>query len=423
MIKRIFIIGIAWIIAIIGIQAQQVVRYASVDDPALVPPVINTHPSKKYNAKNLDYGMTIGIERTPKGRIWACWVGGGDDSKAFFVLAYSDNDGEKWSKTKVVIDPHDKNLEENRRTIVGNLWTDPKGRLWLFFDQAMTYYDGRGGMWYTICENPDDKLPVWSAPIRFCNGFALNKPTILPNGSWMLPVSLWNRQVIDIILDKSRRRNIYHDSYHELDSLRGAQVYLTQDEGKTWKFQGMVKFPKPRHDEHHVTVLKDGSLWMTCRTMDGIWQSFSQDEGKTWSVPTKYLEHVNSRHFIRRLSSGKLLLVKHGKPNENTLKRSHLAAYLSDDDGRSWKGGLMLDERTGVSYPDGFEAPDHSIYISYDHNRSKDGEILMARFTEQDILAGKIISPKGRLQMIISKPGKIKKGYRMRETARKNKQK
>ena len=56
----------------------------------MIPPLVNTNPGKKYNAKNLDYGMTIGIERTPGGRIWACWVGGGDNANAFFVLAWSD---------------------------------------------------------------------------------------------------------------------------------------------------------------------------------------------------------------------------------------------------------------------------------------------------------------------------------------------
>ena len=74
--------------------------------------------------------------------------------------------------------------------------------------------------------------------------------------------------------------------------------------------------------------------------------------------------------------------------------RSLLTAWLSDDDGKTWRGGLMLDERTGVSYPDGFQAPDGTIYISWDRNRSTDGEILMARFTEEDVLAKALKGPK-----------------------------
>ena len=66
-------------------------------DLALVPPKLNTSPLPEYDCDKLDYGMTIGIERTPGGRLWACWVAGGDSPKAFFVLATSDDDGETWS--------------------------------------------------------------------------------------------------------------------------------------------------------------------------------------------------------------------------------------------------------------------------------------------------------------------------------------
>ena len=64
----------------------------------------------------------------------------------------------------------------------------------------------------------------------------------------------------------------------------------------------------------------------------------------------------------------------------------------------------MLDERKGISYPDGFQAPDGTLYISYDRNRATDGEILLARFTEEDILAGRLVGPKSKLQMLISRP-------------------
>ncbi len=64
----------------------------------------------------------------------------------------------------------------------------------------------------------------------------------------------------------------------------------------------------------------------------------------------------------------------------------------------------MLDERKGISYPDGFQAPDGTLYISYDRNRSTDGETLLARFTEQDVAAGKLVSPRSKLRMLISRP-------------------
>lgn len=96
--------------------------------------------------------------------------------------------------------------------------------------------------------------------------------------------------------------------------------------------------------------------------------------------------------------------MKHGDRLDSHEGRVQLSAWLSGDEGRSWEGGLVLDERKGISYPDGFEAPDGTIYISYDRNRAADGEILMARFTEDDILAKQLLGPKSKLKMLISRP-------------------
>ncbi len=135
----------------------------------------------------------IGIERTPGGRLWACWVAGGDSPKAFFVLATSDDDGESWSPPRLVVDAHSKDLPRDRSVLVGNLWTDPFGRLWLIFDQSMDMFDGRAGVWVSRCENPDADQPAWSRPRRIWHGVTLNKPTVLATGEWMLPISLDQR--------------------------------------------------------------------------------------------------------------------------------------------------------------------------------------------------------------------------------------
>jgi hypothetical protein len=145
---------------------------------------------------------------------------------------------------------------------------------------------------------------------------------------------------------------------------------------------------------------------MLARTTSGVMQSTSTDHGKTWATPSlpPQINHPVARFHVRRLASGRILLIKHGDTIDTHDGRSKLTAWLSDDDGFTWKGGLMLDERTGISYPDGFQAPDGSIYISYDRNRATDGEILFARFTEEDILAKSVVNPKSRLKNLISRP-------------------
>ncbi|HWL09709.1 MAG TPA: sialidase family protein [Planctomicrobium sp.] len=376
-------------------RAFEIEVMRKVADLALIPPTINTSPLPQYGYDKLDYGMTIGIERTPKGRLWACWVAGGDSPDAYFVLNSSDDDGETWSDPRVVVDSHSAMHPVKRSILVGNLWTDPLGRLWLIFDQSMEMFDGRAGVWVTICENPDDDQPKLSAPRRIWHGVTLNKPTVLSNGEWLLPISV-NQHV-------GAR---FRDCFPELDPLRGAHAFVSKDQGATWQRRGHVKSPKPDWHEHMFVERKDGSLWMPFRTGSGMMESISTDGGQTWSEPKlpEQIRQPNARFFVRRLASGKILLIKHGDAIDSHTGRVQLSAWLSDDEGIHWTGGLVLDERKGISYPDGFQAPDGTIYISYDRNRATDGEILMARFTEEDILAKKWTGPKSKQKILISRP-------------------
>ncbi|MDR0337344.1 MAG: glycoside hydrolase [Planctomycetaceae bacterium] len=369
-------------------------------DMSLETPKLLTNPGTEYDDDHRDYNMTIGIERTPKGRLWAAWVSGGDSDKGFFVLATSDDEGKTWSKPRLVIDPTNAPNGLRRRILVGNLWTDPLGRLWLFFDQSMGYYDGRAGDWATVCENPDADNPIWSTPVRIWHGATLCKPTVISSGEWLLPISFWERSMIN-------PKNILAEANNDLDNnQRGANVFTSSDQGKTWNRLGHCRFPVEQFsfDEHSIVERKDGSLWMLARTArKGIMQSFSTDQGKTWSKPTEAFPHIAARFFIRKLDSGNILFVRHGKMDEVTKGRVMLTAFLSEDDGKTWKGGLVLDERGQVSYPDGFQFPDGRICISYDRNRGTDAEVLMSIFTEEDILAGKPVSGKTVFKQIISK--------------------
>jgi hypothetical protein len=120
-------------------------------------------------------------------------------------------------------------------------------------------------------------------------------------------------------------------------------------------------------------------------------------------APSKIIQ-TPSRFFITRLNSGKLLLVKHGPVAQN-VGRSQLMAFLSDDDGQTWSKGLILDERTLISYPDGLQTPDGTIYVTYDRSREGDKEILMTTFTEKDVEAGAYVTAGARQKVIVNKAG------------------
>ena len=86
-----------------------------------------------------------------------------------------------------------------------------------------------------------------------------------------------------------------------------------------------------------------------------------------------------------------------------------MTAFVSDDDGATLKGGLLLDERES-SYPDVIQTEDGTLYIIYDHQRYTlnragqrgAGSVVMATFREKDIRAGKPVTDKARLHQIVA---------------------
>ena len=60
---------------------------------------------------------------------------------------------------------------------------------------------------------------------------------------------------------------------------------------------------------------------------------------------------ANSRAYIGRLKSGRILMINH----YNNTGRNNLTAMLSDDECNTWEYKLLIDERDGVSYPDAKE--------------------------------------------------------------------
>ena len=180
----------------------------------------------------------------------------------------------------------------------------------------------------------------------------------------------------------------FGECYRELDAVRGANVFVSLDQGDHWQLRGGIIFEDSCFNEHSIVELRDGRLWMLSRCHAEIAQSFSEDGGATWQPQQTAFPHISSKCAIRRLQSGNLLLVRHGADlGAATPTRCDLAAFLSTDDGATWSSGLLLDERTGVSYPEIAQTPDGDIYVYYDRNRAADAEILFARFCEEDVLA------------------------------------
>jgi putative CocE/NonD family hydrolase len=84
-------------------------------------------------------------------------------------------------------------------------------------------------------------------------------------------------------------------------------------------------------------------------------------------------------------------------------RRNQATIELLHRHGATWNDGLLLDERSSVSYPDGLQDKDGLIWITYDRDRNGAGEILLAKFREEDVAAGRSVFGAASLRQIINK--------------------
>ena len=334
------------------------------------------------------------VEVTANGRIFAAFYSGGETEQMgnFAAVVMSDDGGATFSEPIAVA-----YMGEDARAYDSCLWIDPLGRLWFLWSVMP---DSR--VEFALCEQPDADDLIWSDVRLLAHDIMLNKPIVTAEG-WLFPVAVWKPGLAAGLAGGS-------DGVHET----GAHVFLSHDEGETFEKIGTVDAPERWFDEHILLEKQNGDIEMYIRTRYGIGKAVSQDGGRTFGEAfDSGFGGPNSRFYIGRLRSGRILLVNH----YNFRGRNNLTAMLSDDDGATWKGFLLLDGRDNVSYPDVKEADDGFLYIIYDHERgarySKDIDystyekaILMAKVTEEDILAGEIVTEGSRLRMVVTKLGK-----------------
>ncbi|AHF91798.1 hypothetical protein OPIT5_17805 [Opitutaceae bacterium TAV5] len=352
----------------------------------LSPAFLQRDPGPQYWSQARKWQGVPGLTRTHGGRLWATWYAGPLMEGAagnYSVLVTSDDDGATWTEPVAVFHPFG---FFEAKALDPLLWTDPDGGLWWIHNRWLQV-DGHSQLrtvWTFKASDPEKAFTRWSPPQFLAYGVCINKPTVLSDGTWFRTVVLGPE-------DPSR-----------------LHFYVSRNKGKTWEFLSKHTPSAPPEIakawcEPMVIERRDGSLWTLFRSERSIKQIESSDGGKTWKNESDFTTErgIDTRFFITRLQSGRLLFVV----NDHPKSRANLTAMLSDDDGKTWSHKLVLDERNAVSYPDGLQTPDGNIYIIYDRGRyNKDQqEILFAKFTENDVLAGRLENPGSKLKQLINR--------------------
>lgn len=330
------------------------------------------------------------IEVTKKGRTFLTFYSGGvkEEIGNYCMLVTSEDE-------KHFSDPVAVCYADGYRCFDPCLWIDPLGRLW--FTWARCPDDS---VWGAICEDPDADELVFGEEFFIGHNVLMNKPTVLSTGEWLFPLAVWNYDVRTLPA-----------SWDSAVEPKGSFAYVTCDQGKTFRPLGYADVKDRSFDEHMFLELPGGVVRCFVRTRYGIGAADSYDGGSHWGhdFDTGY-GGPSSRFFIRRLPSGRVLLINHYE----YTGRNNLTAMLSEDDGKTFPYRLLLDERSKVAYPDAAIDMQGRIHITYDRERgafmkSYDGimkqarEILTACITEEDILQGRLVSEGSCLKHIAYK--------------------
>lgn len=191
-------------------------------------------------------------------------------------------------------------------------------------------------------------------------------------------------------------------------------VEASMDKGGHWMpFGGGMRIDQKVADGRNRPVLmplKNGRIAMLSQShgYEWVYRSESADFGQSWSQPRRLFYSPFTDYYIGILPSGKWLLVKNGRLDQRLCYLPDgLYAYISDDEGVSWYGGMRLDGRMDAVKPVAAAPGNGSIYIAWAY-APEDGHAAEIRFAvTSEIEIGQssldVIREAGKTKTIIDK--------------------
>ncbi len=221
------------------------------EDVSLIPPVFVTEKDERFSPEGRLWQSAPSAAATKGGRIFCVYsadnLSAGETTDNYNACAYSDDGGEHYKLAFYAYHTEAVRMSE------ALLFMSPDGVLYRFWTQSYGYFDGRGGIWCRTCREPDADTPVFDGPRRICDGFMADNPTVLKNGEWIFPASIWTHLPSD---------------YHPFPSRETVSVWSSRDKGESLSFLGGIQTPAPDFNENAVFETEAGDA-------EGIYQRIS----------------------------------------------------------------------------------------------------------------------------------------------------
>lgn len=144
-------------------------------------------------------------------------------------------------------------------------------------------------------------------------------------------------------------------------------VAFSDDQGQTWGGRSIISRGSPGVTlyEPTITRLRDGRFMAIIRTMDPpftSYQSYSVDEGATWTAP-KPVSFQGQTSYLVELRSGAILCAY----RDMTPDRFGVSASVTCDNGTTWEYAARLYEGTdwNCGYPSLVRLPSGELFCVY----------------------------------------------------------
>jgi predicted neuraminidase len=289
------------------------------------------------------------------GSLMVAWFGGSYEGSKDVSIWSSVKKGATWSAPEEIVNGR---VSDSLQYPCWNpvLFRSREGGLFLYYKVGPNPRE-----WCGMCIKSTNEGKSWSKPEKLPDGILgpiKNKPIILPSG---------------VILSPSSTETPW--TWH-------AFIERSEDDGKSWKKIPVDTANPAKVIQPTLLLFPHGKIQALMRSnRDFIMESWSTDEGKTWSTlqMTKVL-NPNSGIDAVTLTSGLQVLVynpmQSGAEWVNGRNKLNLAV---SNDGINWKDIAELENQPAgeFSYPSVIQTADKKIHVVYTANRKSIKHVVL----------------------------------------------
>ncbi len=288
---------------------------------------------------------------TGTGSVWTTSIAQSEEGNGAVLLSRSD-DFKVWKTDTLSMDD----------CIEAVLWAEPSGKMMMFCSTA------DGSIRTKTCADLQAESLVWTDVADLGRGpWKCTSPPVVSGDHWVLPVAFQ----------------------------KGVFTLRSSDNGQSWtRGNTFLRVPDKVSGDNNPVLTADGeklSIYMRTTGTTHCYRAQSSDGGLSWDAPVAFMPNPDRDICFERLTDGRLLMVKCSRMDHNVhIASQRVIAYLSDDDGQTWYGGLVAASGRKSVDPKTTVGKDGYIYVFYTFDAQGEPQTRICRTTAGKIEKGTV---------------------------------